>query len=60
MEKASSDDAGYAETAPNVGVQARDVNIRAMAGGAADLGKNDQLERGLKSRHIQFLALGGA
>lgn len=60
MEKAGSDEIGHAETAPAGSLQVRDVNIRTMAEGAADLGQNDQLERGLKSRHIQFLALGGA
>ncbi|RMJ08218.1 hypothetical protein BHE90_001551 [Fusarium euwallaceae] len=39
----------------------QDVNFRAIAEGTSDLVyQNDQLERGLKSRHIQFLALGGA
>ncbi|RSL79749.1 hypothetical protein CEP51_007127 [Fusarium floridanum] len=39
----------------------QDVNFRALAEGTSDLVyQNDQLERGLKSRHIQFLALGGA
>ncbi|KAL2753479.1 hypothetical protein ACRALDRAFT_1051960 [Sodiomyces alcalophilus JCM 7366] len=40
---------------------ARDVNVRRLHDGTEDLiGANDQLQRGLKSRHIQFLALGGA
>ncbi len=30
------------------------------SGGGLDVLSNHQLERGLKSRHIQFLALGGA
>ena len=34
---------------------ATDANI-----GDISLAQTDQLERGLKSRHIQFLALGGA
>jgi len=34
--------------------QTRDVT------GSIDLAASDQLERGLKSRHIQFIALGGA
>ncbi|KAJ4149110.1 hypothetical protein NW754_000547 [Fusarium falciforme] len=39
----------------------QDVNFRAIAEGTSDLVyQHDQLERGLKSRHIQFLALGGA
>ncbi|KAM0425533.1 hypothetical protein ACHAPT_009323 [Fusarium lateritium] len=38
-----------------------DVNFRAIAEGTTDLVyQHDQLARGLKSRHIQFLALGGA
>lgn len=39
----------------------QDVNFRSIAEGTSDLVyQHDQLERGLKSRHIQFLALGGA
>ena len=35
--------------------------IRVVDDGTRNLvGAQDQLERGLKSRHIQFLALGGA
>lgn len=35
--------------------------IRVLDDGTRNLvGAQDQLERGLKSRHIQFLALGGA
>lgn len=61
MEKAEyAHNDGVAESAPNGAIKARDVNIRQMHEGASDLGHNDQLERGLKSRHIQFLALGGA
>jgi yeast amino acid transporter len=39
-----------------------DASIGATQGPGAgiDLMSNHQLERGLKSRHIQFLALGGA
>lgn len=52
---------GVAESAPGGTPAARDVNIKAMADGTPDLvGSYDQLERGLKSRHIQFIALGGA
>ncbi|KAM5347700.1 hypothetical protein ACJ41O_007524 [Fusarium nematophilum] len=40
----------------------QDVNFRALAEGTSNdlVYQHDQLERGLKSRHIQFLALGGA
>lgn len=38
----------------------RDVNFAALGGEPNLLEDNDQLQRGLKSRHIQFLALGGA
>ncbi|KAK2003003.1 amino acid permease [Colletotrichum falcatum] len=39
----------------------RDVNFAALGGDPNDLvNQHDQLQRGLKSRHIQFLALGGA
>lgn len=39
----------------------RDVNVGRLHDGTEDLiGEHDQLQRGLKSRHIQFLALGGA
>jgi len=31
-----------------------------LDGGIISLDKDSQLQRGLKSRHIQFLALGGA
>lgn len=35
--------------------------VRVLDDGTRNLvGAQDQLERGLKSRHIQFLALGGA
>jgi len=33
---------------------------RFVTEGEVDLSRGRQLERGLKSRHIQFLALGGA
>jgi yeast amino acid transporter len=33
---------------------------RYLTEGEVDLSRGHQLERGLKSRHIQFLALGGA
>ncbi|EEY22799.1 hypothetical protein ACHAQF_003938 [Verticillium nonalfalfae] len=40
---------------------AGDVNFKTLNDGTPDLvAQNDQLHRGLKSRHIQFLALGGA
>lgn len=62
MEKSDSYDvphAGVAETAPSGDARAAlDVNILNMAQGTQ--GKHTELERGLKSRHIQFLALGGA
>lgn len=60
MEKSDSYDAhaGVAETAPSSDPRALDVNILNMAEGTQ--GKHPELERGLKSRHIQFLALGGA
>lgn len=51
---------GETETAPSSDPRSRDVNIRSIATGMPSVDKNDQLERGLKSRHIQFLALGGA
>ncbi|WQF80855.1 Putative amino acid permease/ SLC12A domain-containing protein [Colletotrichum destructivum] len=39
----------------------RDVNFAALSGDPNSLiNSQDQLQRGLKSRHIQFLALGGA
>ncbi|KAL8354950.1 hypothetical protein RB601_000643 [Gaeumannomyces tritici] len=49
------------EGKPTVG-SVQDVDIaRVRPDGTEDLlGKHNQLERGLKSRHIQFLALGGA
>lgn len=60
MEKSDSYDAhaGFAETAPSSDPRSLDVNILNMAQGTN--GKHTELERGLKSRHIQFLALGGA
>lgn len=36
------------------------TTTRFTDGTAALIGAQDQLQRGLKSRHIQFLALGGA
>lgn len=38
----------------------RDVNFAALGEPADLVNQHDQLQRGLKSRHIQFLALGGA
>lgn len=60
MEKSTSYDShsGRVENAPSSDPRARDVNIRAMHEGYDK--HEQQLERGLKSRHIQFLALGGA
>jgi amino acid transporter len=62
MEKHDSD----SPPAPDVehkamGETAHDVNFRNLTDGTPDLvHQHDQLQRGLKSRHIQFLALGGA
>lgn len=39
----------------------RDIDFSRMQDGTPNLlAEHDQLHRGLKSRHIQFLALGGA
>ncbi|KAM0286238.1 hypothetical protein ACHAQH_000965 [Verticillium albo-atrum] len=62
---------GYDSHSPSGGVDveqraeahefAGDVNFKTLNDGTPDLvAQNDQLHRGLKSRHIQFLALGGA
>lgn len=64
MEKANDSNAGVADIESETmgeNEMPRDVNIRHLADGAPDLvNQHDQLQRGLKSRHIQFLALGGA
>lgn len=45
----------------HAGNDVNDVNFRTIKEGGTDLvHQHDQLQRGLKSRHIQFLALGGA
>ncbi|SPN99285.1 probable proline-specific permease (proline transport protein) [Cephalotrichum gorgonifer] len=62
MEKQQSCDS-HSGTAEMATPAIRDVNVRSLANGPGDFvaGKGGQdLERGLKSRHIQFIALGGA
>jgi len=41
-------------------VSEKDETPSVMIDGGISLDRDSQLERGLKSRHIQFLALGGA
>ncbi|KAH6687306.1 proline-specific permease [Plectosphaerella plurivora] len=62
MEKHGSDSPPAADVEhKGMGETAHDVNFRNLTEGSSDLvHQHDQLQRGLKSRHIQFLALGGA
>ncbi|EGX93517.1 amino-acid permease inda1 [Cordyceps militaris CM01] len=57
MEKKSSQEGQDSANSYNLNVEASQPAETAEFGLA---GQHDQLERGLKSRHIQFLALGGA
>lgn len=52
---------GYDDKAPKSGAEPEPLDRSvSTSAGEVDLSQSHQLQRGLKSRHIQFLALGGA